>query len=643
MTGASTSRGPLRGILLVAATYTYFLLFAQFGFLELLQERLGGAGDVRLAMTAMGVAGLSASLLTALLLKRHQPPRLVRVGFVGCAAAALLALPASSLGTLAGAAAAIGGFTGLLTVALAAGLRAWLPGRRWALDVGIGTGAAYLVCNLPPLFEARPEVQALLVATTCLAGFAAAGRVTPPEESSRGAAGRGGRLRYAAALLSFMVLIWIDSAAFAVIQDSPELKAMTWGGPGQKMVLGGLHLLAALAAGWLLRRGLLRELLLATLALFAVAFALLDRSGGLGLLAGPLYVIGISFYSVALIVYAAGSSGGLPRRWRAALLYGLAGWLGSALGVGMAQDLHTIPAPLIAAAGLVIVGSWLAGRPTLGRTLVRVYGRTALLAGAGVLLSLGVLRGESASSPTAGDPEAEQIARGREVYLSEGCINCHSRFVRCDTADEELWGPCGAPPEEASPPLIGNRRQGPDLLNAGNRRSAEWHRMHLRDPRALSPGSRMPGYAHLFEDGSRGEDLVAWLASLGGESRAQRFEYTRAVPVADPAGKGSADRGAELFTRHCAACHGRVGRGDGVLSGLFRRPAMDLTKGSFWLVPRGPGIGTEAEGLARLVRFGVPGTSMPGHEYLSDRQVADLVAFVRDLAAEPMAARGAAP
>ena len=633
-----------RGIVLVAVTYFYFLLFAQFGFLRLLQGRLGGAAEVRLAMTAMGLAGLSASILTAWLLRRWQPRQLVRVGFLGSCGATLLAAPASSLPAMAVAATAIGSFLGVLTVALASGLRDWMPGRGYALDIGIGTGLAYWICNLPPVFEAQPPVQALAAAGGCLIGLAVAGPVAARETNPAAPARRGHRLRFASLVLSFLALVWIDSAAFAVIQESPQLKAMTWGDPGQKMLLGALHLLAALAAGWLLERGGLREVLLATFALFALSFTMLTRSAGLAAAAGPLYVIGISFYSVALIVCAARRPAGVPGRWRPALLYGVAGWLGSALGVGMAQDLHTIPAPFIVAAGSLIAGGWLLGRPALARTLTGAYGRAGLLAGAGILLSLGVVHGGSeAVAPDAATSEEARIARGREVYLAEGCINCHSSFVRCGTRDEELWGPCGAPTADSSPPLIGNRRQGPDLLNAGNRRSAAWHRQHLRDPRSVSPASRMPGYAHLFEGSTRGDDLVAFLTSRGAESRVDRFMYTQAFRLAEPPGTGSKAQGALLFARHCAACHGRAGRGDGVLSGVFRRPAMDLAKGSFWLVPRGPGLGSETEGLARVIRFGVPGTSMPGHEYFSDDEIADLVAYVRGLTPIQSAARGAAP
>ena len=122
-------------------------------------------------------------------------------------------------------------------------------------------------------------------------------------------------------------------------------------------------------------------------------------------------------------------------------------------------------------------------------------------------------------APGAFAQDATLIRRGREVYIAEGCIHCHSQYVRPGTADEERWGP--APPlaeiTRQRPPLFGNRRQGPDLQNVGARRTAEWQRLHLQSPRRVTPGSRMPSYAYLFGPGpaSDGEALLAYLASLG--------------------------------------------------------------------------------------------------------------------------------
>jgi len=115
------------------------------------------------------------------------------------------------------------------------------------------------------------------------------------------------------------------------------------------------------------------------------------------------------------------------------------------------------------------------------------------------------------------DVVEDPVSLGRKVYISEGCIHCHSQYVRPVGKDQQLWGPTTSPMHalEQSPVLIGNRRQGPDLANAALRRPREWNRIHLIEPSAIVPGSRMPSYRHLFEDGNpRGEALLAYLDSL---------------------------------------------------------------------------------------------------------------------------------
>ncbi len=112
---------------------------------------------------------------------------------------------------------------------------------------------------------------------------------------------------------------------------------------------------------------------------------------------------------------------------------------------------------------------------------------------------------------------APLVERGREVYIAEGCMHCHSQYIRPGTTDIDLYGQA-APLSRtlaAKPPLLGNRRQGPDLTNVALRRTTDWNRLHLINPRALSPGSRMPSYAHLFaENDPRGPALLAYLDTL---------------------------------------------------------------------------------------------------------------------------------
>ena len=118
------------------------------------------------------------------------------------------------------------------------------------------------------------------------------------------------------------------------------------------------------------------------------------------------------------------------------------------------------------------------------------------------------------------EPALTGVALGRQVYISEGCMHCHSQYIRPDTRDEEPWGAARDPEfsRQQVPALIGNRRQGPDLMNVGQRRIRDWQRLHLRTPHLVSPHSRMPSYAHLFAEGDpRGEALLDYLDSLGRE------------------------------------------------------------------------------------------------------------------------------
>ncbi len=651
-----TVSGLRQGIVVVSTTYVYFLLFAQFGFLDLLQSTLVDPSLVRSSMTAMGLSGLAMSLATAWLLGRTSADLLVRVALLGCAVVAFVAPWCTGLVPSVLVSAGVGCFTGLLTVSVAASLRSMLPVSRLGLGAGLGTGLAYLVCNIPFLFAGSVTLRCWFPATLCIAAFVwvSATTAAPPHPSADTAAAadkhaaRNGyvdytRLGFATVVASFLALIWLDSAAFAVIQETIGLKGATWGSDAQQLTQGGSHLAGALVAGLLLDRGRFRGLLLAAFGLFVLAFSTLAHWQETARIAGPLYAFGISLYSTALVVFpslAAEREGLVPIRWRAALLYGIAGWLGSALGVGMAQELHRIPASFVVAAGLVLALGWAFADRRTSYAVRRVYGMPLLFFVAALLLQVahGADRApQSAVEPTA-KTEHSAVSEGRMVYIAEGCINCHSQYVRADSADVAAWGPPGGFSREDRPPMPGNRRQGPDLARVGNRRSAVWQEIHLKDPRALNPASRMPAYAHLFED-VRGADLVAYLSWLGRDTAEERYAATQRATIQRPRHSASVQRGKPLFDANCAACHGPTGRGDGPLAGTLKGTlkaatkdtAMDLQKPEFVLVSWGEGAEPLDDALARVVRFGVANTSMSGHETLSDQQVSDIVAYLRFL------------
>ena len=105
---------------------------------------------------------------------------------------------------------------------------------------------------------------------------------------------------------------------------------------------------------------------------------------------------------------------------------------------------------------------------------------------------------------------------GRDVYVREGCYNCHSQMVRPFRSETERYGPFTTAGETVydRPFQFGSKRTGPDLARVGGRYSDDWHRLHLVDPRALVPESNMPGYPWLAENLVDPELVTAKLKAL---------------------------------------------------------------------------------------------------------------------------------
>ena len=90
---------------------------------------------------------------------------------------------------------------------------------------------------------------------------------------------------------------------------------------------------------------------------------------------------------------------------------------------------------------------------------------------------------------------------GRDVYVREGCYNCHSQMVRTLRFETERYGHYSLAGESVydRPFQWGSKRTGPDLARVGKRYSDDWHRVHLMNPRDVVPESNMPGYPFLAE------------------------------------------------------------------------------------------------------------------------------------------------
>jgi cytochrome c oxidase cbb3-type subunit 2 len=294
------------------------------------------------------------------------------------------------------------------------------------------------------------------------------------------------------------------------------------------------------------------------------------------------------------------------------------------LGIGMGQNLGYVPVAFVVVAGAVVL------LPSLLK-LFLPRSRELALFGLILLAAISLSRVLASRAPL----PLSQVERGRQVYISEGCINCHSQFVRPNTPDVQMWGPVESIDEvhQQRPPLIGNRRQGPDLAEVGNRRSPLWLKAHFFSPSEVSGSSIMPTYGFLFRD-PRGDDLVAYLHSLQGSGTAQRLEAAKSWhPAADALAAASASDGEHLFQRHCATCHSAGGNTR--WQATFKRLPPDLSVGPHLDLSPSLPLQQRIDRLAQIAKFGIPGTDMPGHEYLSDQQIASLSLWLSRIVAQP--------
>jgi len=105
---------------------------------------------------------------------------------------------------------------------------------------------------------------------------------------------------------------------------------------------------------------------------------------------------------------------------------------------------------------------------------------------------------------------------GRDVYLREGCYNCHSQMVRPFRAETERYGHYSVAGEFVydHPFQWGSKRTGPDLHRVGGRYTDDWHRIHLNNPRDVVPESNMPGYPWLAQTAANAGDVEAKMRAL---------------------------------------------------------------------------------------------------------------------------------
>lgn len=110
---------------------------------------------------------------------------------------------------------------------------------------------------------------------------------------------------------------------------------------------------------------------------------------------------------------------------------------------------------------------------------------------------------KSTTEPVAGlKPYSPLRLAGRDIYVREGCYNCHSQMIRPFRAETERYGHYSVAGEYVydRPFQWGSKRTGPDLARVGGRYSDEWHKTHLNNPRDVVPESNMPNYPWLSQN-----------------------------------------------------------------------------------------------------------------------------------------------
>jgi cytochrome c oxidase cbb3-type subunit 2 len=260
------------------------------------------------------------------------------------------------------------------------------------------------------------------------------------------------------------------------------------------------------------------------------------------------------------------------------------------------------------------------------------------------------------------EPMTDMQRLGLKIYVSEGCMYCHTQQVRPIKMDE-VWGRPSVPADYAqisrpgiwrqTPAVLGSSRTGPDLSNVGQRQpSAIWQYMHLYNPRSVVKESIMPSFPWLFEvkENPSPDDkvipipedfapengkviatkeakaLVAYLLSLKQEplTPPDSFQPESKIKTASakkPESVEKAASGALIYANHCSACHQSSGQG---VAGVFPPLAGDPVVNSL-----------DPTEHIRVVLYGLQGKAINGTKYygimqpfgeiLSDAEVAAVI------------------
>lgn len=362
---------------MVACTFFYFLIFAQFALLHRIEILDSEKVWLQPVMLLMGVGGLAGSYLAWRLFALENLRILLRYAFLACSLLAFVAGWAKGIELYLGIGFSVGLFLGLLTVIIVPSLRLFARGHRLGTVAGLGTGLAYFASNVPWLFQQSAESQCWVAGCAGLLGLLLTGflpRDWDPRVLENRLVPTSSKSRLGWVVLIFFALVWLDSAAFYAIQETKEMRDHSWGNSSHLWGNAVVHLVFGLASGWALDRGLLRYVLGGAMTLLVGGCLWLKIGyGDNPWIGASMYVAGVSLYSTGLVAVVAMRGNG-EGRWdmakAAALLLGVSGWVGSGLGIGMARDLGTVPYTFLVIASAVAVVALAGLRSLEGKALV---------------------------------------------------------------------------------------------------------------------------------------------------------------------------------------------------------------------------------------------------------------------------------
>lgn len=191
-----------------------------------------------------------------------------------------------------------------------------------------------------------------------------------------------------------------------------------------------------------------------------------------------------------------------------------------------------------------------------------------VIAAAGLVQIVPLFFQHSTTEPTPGVKPYEPLRlMGRDIYIREGCVSCHSQQVRMLQSEVQRYGPYSLAGEGVyeHPFLWGSKRTGPDLARVGGVYSDNWHRIHLRNPRRTEPASNMPAYPWLQNNTVEGENIQARMNAL----RAIGVPYTdEQIEKAPEALVGKTEEDALIAYLQGLGVEGRAAAEEAVAEGL---------------------------------------------------------------------------